>query len=75
MLQELLTFFILQPRYIHDARGNKCISKDSENGDHVGCGDTDCRIILKLIRKTCSGNVTGLNSLKLRASLVAFMKM
>jgi len=25
MLQALLKFCILQPRYMHDARGNKCI--------------------------------------------------
>jgi hypothetical protein len=33
--------------------------KDLEKtkGDHVGCGDVDCRIILKWIRKT-GGDVT-----------------
>jgi hypothetical protein len=40
--------------------------------DHVGCGDTDCRIILKWIRTTGSGDATGLNSLNLWASLVTF---
>jgi hypothetical protein len=49
--------------------------KDLEKtkGDHVGCGDMDCRIILKWIRRTGSGDVTGLNSLNLRASLMTFM--
>jgi hypothetical protein len=48
MLQALLEFCILQPRYMHDARGNKCMQRVGENkGDHVECGDMDCRIILK----------------------------
>jgi hypothetical protein len=49
--------------------------KDLEKtkGDHVGCGDVDCRIILKWIRKTGGADVTRLNSLYLLASLVTFM--
>jgi len=46
---------------------------EKTKGDHVGCGDMDCRIILKWIRRTGSGDVTGLNSLNLRASLMTFM--
>jgi hypothetical protein len=67
MLQALLKFCILQPRYMHDVRGNKCIQRVGENeGRPRG-------IILKWTRKTGSGDETGLNSLHLRASLVTFM--
>jgi hypothetical protein len=48
------------------------IELEKTKGDHVGCGDTDCRIILKWIRKTGTGDLTGLNSLHLRASLANF---
>jgi hypothetical protein len=59
---------------MYDARGNKCIQRVGENeGRHVGYGDMDCRIILKWIRKTGSGDVTGLNSLHFQGSLVTFM--
>jgi hypothetical protein len=38
------------------------------------CGGTDWRILLKLIRKTGSVNLTGINWLYLWASLVIGMK-
>jgi hypothetical protein len=46
---------------------------EKTKGDHVGCGDMDCRIILIRIGRTGSGDVTELNSLHLRASLVTFI--
>jgi hypothetical protein len=49
------------------------IELEKTKGNHVvGCGDMDCRIILKWIRKTGAGDVTGLNSLHLPASLATF---
>jgi hypothetical protein len=39
----------------------------------LGYGDKDYRIILKWIRRTGSGDITGLNCLHLQASLVTFM--
>jgi hypothetical protein len=48
------------------------IELEKTKGDHVRCEDMDCRIILKWIRKTGTGDVTGLNSLQLRASLATF---
>jgi hypothetical protein len=51
---------------MHDAWENKCIQRLGENeGRHVGCVNMDCRVILKRIRKTGTGDVTGLNSLHL----------
>jgi hypothetical protein len=66
------------PHHTHEAggRGTNAYKKlKKTKGDHVGYGDTDCRIILKWIRKSGSGDVTGLNSLDLRASLVTFLYM
>jgi hypothetical protein len=59
---------------MHDARETTAYKElEKTKGDHVGCGDRDCRIILKWIRKIGTGDVTGLNSLHLWASLVNFM--
>jgi len=74
MLEALLELLYCS-HIIRTMHGETNAYKDLEKtkGHHVGCAEGDCGIILKGIRKTGSGDITGINSLYLRASLVTSM--